>query len=527
MVVATFKFRENYWEDFNLLEADIEFIYNHLLEVETPLTPEELVEVLVEERIQRELQAIEDQRLAGGEVYLPKEEYLVDQKLVFPALGWQRGEVVGARKGWNPDVGDFQVIKVKFEDGEQREFASSLEAHILNEPPDIADGNIPTTEAVIAASGEQLIGKLEEGLKAHPDFVQIAGRWFPRALLLDINTGHLNLAEAVLDMSGGGPLPTQELIQQIELSSDENPKLVEFSLDLALQEDPRFDEVGPAGKVLWFLQRLEPEGVRQTPEFLRYREVEYDPRQLTSQMMVLIESLDDELSTHRATIRPGESVSVRLLYPHLRAGTLPLTPRVKPFFPTAYEAPRIMFTLVDGETGEKIPAWVVREAGYVFGLEAWYRQRELMPGSILRVRRSKQPGEVIIQADTQRSRRDWVRTVLVGTDGGMVFAMLKQVVTAAYDERLAIMVPDFDILDQVWEDRRTKQPPFERIVVDIVRELTKLNPQSHVHAAELYAAVNLVRRCPPEPILALLASRPWFVHVGDLHFRFDDSAGKA
>jgi hypothetical protein len=89
------------------------------------------------------------------------------------------------------------------------------------------------------------------------------------------------------------------------------------------------------------------------------------------------------------------------------------------------------------------------------------------------------------------------------------------------------MVPDFDILDQVWTDRRAKQPPFERIVVDIVRELTKLNPQSHVHAAELYAAVNLVRRCPPEPILALLNSRPWFVHVGDLHFRFDDSAGKA
>jgi hypothetical protein len=122
-----------------------------------------------------------------------------------------------------------------------------------------------------------------------------------------------------------------------------------------------------------------------------------------------------------------------------------------------------MFTLVDGETGDEIPAWVVRDAGYVFGLEDWYRQRELMPGSILRIRRGEQPGEVIIQADTQRSRRDWVRTVLVGTDGGMVFAMLKQVVTAAYDERLAIMVPDFDALDQVWKDRRAKQPPFERI----------------------------------------------------------------
>jgi hypothetical protein len=162
----------------------------------------------------------------------------------------------------------------------------------------------------------------------------------------------------------------------------------------------------------------------------------------------------------------------------------------------------------------------------VFGLENWYQQRELIPGSIVRVRHGSKPGEVIIQADTQRSRRDWIRTVLVGTDGGMVFAMLKQVVTAAYDERMAIMVPDLGALDLVWEKRQAKQPPFERIVVEIVRELTKLNPQGHVHASELYAAVNLVRRCPPEPILALLASRPWFVHVGDLHFRFDDSAGK-
>ena len=182
--------------------------------------------------------------------------------------------------------------------------------------------------------------------------------------------------------------------------------------------------------------------------------------------------------------------------------------------------------LVDGDTGEKFPGWVVREQGYVFGLEQWYRDRGLMPGSTVRVSRGKNPGEVIVQADTQRSRRDWVRTVLVGSDGGVVFAMLKQVVTAAYDERMAIAVPDVGLLDDLWAKRKLKQPPFERIVVDMVRELTKLNPQNHVHVIELYAALNLVRRCPPGPILSLLASRPWFAHVGDLHFRFYDSEGK-
>jgi hypothetical protein len=101
--------------------------------------------------------------------------------------------------------------------------------------------------------------------------------------------------------------------------------------------------------------------------------------------------------------------------------------------------------------------------------------------------------------------------------------MLKQAVNAAYDERMALVVPDEQAMDEVWARMQKERPPFERIVVNTVRELAKLNPQSHVHASELYAAVNVVRRCPPGPLLALLASRPWFVHVGDLHFRFDDS----
>jgi len=113
--------------------------------------------------------------------------------------------------------------------------------------------------------------------------------------------------------------------------------------------------------------------------------------------------------------------------------------------------------------------------------------------------------------------------VLVGSDGGTVYAMLKQVVAAGFDERMAIAVPDVDALNTVWDRMKKERPAFERVVVEIVRELTKLNPQGHVHAIELYAAMNIVRRCPPGPILALLASRPWFEHVGDLHFRFDDT----
>ena len=526
MVLAAFSLNEDYWDEFNLREEDIEFIYHHLLEVETPLTPQELIAELVEERIQQEIKIVEQQRLDGGEVFLPKENYDLKQQIVFPAMGWRSGKVIDKRPGWNPDHGEFEVIKVHFDDGEEKEFATGFEDHVLNEPPDVEGDNFPSVEGVIATHGDLLIKRLETGLFENQDFVRIAFKWFPRALLVDVNTGHLNLAEAVLDMAGGGPLPTSELLKQLDLAVDENPKLVEFSLDLALQEDDRFDEVGPAGEILWYLKRLEPKGVQAPPLTLEYAEIDYDKDQLLPEMLELEQILDDELSPLDLVSTVGDEVTITLLYPHWRAGTLPLTPRVRPFFPTAYETPRIRFILVDGDTGEKFPGWVARHEGYVFGLEEWYRERELMPGSIVRIQPGKQVGEVIVKVDAKRSRRDWVRTVLVGTDGGTVFATLKQLVSAAYDERLSIYVPDIEILDNVWKKRQQSQPPFERTVVDMARELTKLNTQGHVHASELYAAVNLVRRCPPGPILALLASRPWFVHVGDLHFRFDDSEMK-
>jgi len=524
MLTVSISLPEDYWDTFELQDVDIEFLYNYLLESETPLTPPELTELLVEERIRREKQSIEQQRSSGGEIYLPKNRYEVDQVLVFPAMSWRRGRVVGLRDGYNPEIGQFDVIQVDFDSGDIREYAANLEEHRLNLPPDIEeDDESLNPETILHQYRDDLMAKIEEGLEANDDFVRIAGRWFPRALLVDVNVGHLNLAEAVLDMAGGGPLPTAELLKQVELTSNVNPRLLEFSLDLALQEDERFDEVGPAGEVLWYLRRLEPREVLETPQYLLYDEIDYDRGLLTKEMLALEKELGDELSPQEYPQEPPAEVEVCLIFPHLRAGTLPLSPRLYHLFPTAYEAPRIRFTLVDGKNGEKFPAWVVREKHYVYGLKEWYAENNLMPGSLIRVQQGEQPGEVIIHSGSRRSTRDWVRTVLVGSDGGLVFAMLKQIVSSNYDERMVIAVPDPEAIDQVWEQMLKQHPPFERVVVNTVRELAKLNPQSHVHASELYAAINVIRRCPPGPILALLASRPWFAHVGDLHFRYVDS----
>jgi hypothetical protein len=524
MSVAKYSMGEDYWEAFKLRDEDLEFLYNYLLEVETPLTSQELVEALVVERIRLQKLEIERQRTSGGDLYQPKGTYKEKQKLIFPAMGWRHGDVVGVRSGLNPELGEFQVIQVAFEDGSLREFASGLAEHKLNEPPKVVDDfNHLDKNTVLKIYSDDLLDALEEGLSANPDFVRIAGRWFPRALLVDINVGHLNLAEAVLDMSGGGPLSTNKLLEQIELNADVNPKLVEFSLDLALQEDPRFDEVGPAGDVLWFLRRLEPPEVLNTPIFLRYAEIEYDRSILTPEMLALEQALDDELSPPTGRLQTSNDVEVRLIYPHLRSGTLPLSSRLRHLFPTAYEAPRVRLMLVDGESGEQFPGWVVREKRYVYGLQDFYETHGMMPGSILHVRKGKNPGEVIVQTDSRRPSREWIRTVLVGSDGGVVFAMLKQIVSTPFDERMAVAIPDRKALDQVWTNQQKDLPPFERVIVNIIKELAKLNPQSHVHASELYAAVNVVRRLPPGPILALLASRPWFIHVGDQHYRLSDA----
>lgn len=524
MVVALYSLREDYWETFEVQREDIEHLYNHLLELETPLTPYELVSALVEARIHREIQLIEQQRSSGGVIFLPKNHYEIGQTLVFPAFGWKRGEVIGQRSGCNPDLPPFEVLRVRMENGEERSFGSMLAEHPLNDPIEITQvSELLDKQFVLEEFGDDLKTRLEKSLEANPDFVRIAGRWFPRALLVDVNAGHLNLAEAVLEVAGGGPLPTQELLKQVELPANTNTKLLEFSLDLRLQEDQRFDEVGPAGLVLWYLKRLEPEEVREVPQYLRYHEQEYDRSILTNEMLAIETDLDDELSPSETWFPRVDETVVRLIFPHWRAGSLPLSARIQHLFPTAYEAPRIRFMLRDRDSDQLFPGWVVREKRYVTGLKAWYTKHGLIPGSLIRLKQGKKPGEVVVASDQKHSRREWVRTVLVGSDGGIVFAMLKQIVTAAYDERMAIAVPDSEAVDQAWIRLQKERQPFERVVVNMVRELTKLNPQSHVHVSELYAAVNVMRRCPPGPILALLASRSWFSHVGDLHFRFNDS----
>ena len=514
-----------HWSDFKLSDQDLDFVFNLLLEREKPLTTREMIEPLVRthlERLEREASVASKSK---HPVYRPAEPYEVGQKLAFPALDGAVGQVVAIRPGENPDLETFSVIEVEFENGAaRREFAASLPGHKLNqivEEQPLAEG-IDSVELVLAKYGQPIEADLIERLEAHEDIVRIAYRWFPRSLLANIHAGHLNLAEAVLDVAEGGPLPTEDLVEHIDLPASLDPLLAHFSVDYALQEDERFDEVGPAGEILWFLQRLEPPEVLFPPPRLVYERRPVDRARFTPELEELEIQLDDEFSPGEVTDGGVSQVVLPLLFPHWRVGALPLSPRLRQLFPTAYEAPRIRFVLVDGHSQDRFPGWVLRKEGYVFGLDEWYRKHGIPAGGLVRIRQGDKTGEVIVEALDKRRRNDWIRTVAISEAGQVGFTMLKQPVGASYDEQMVVGLVDPQALDEAWLSGSQRRMSDDRLALYVFRELAKLNPQSAVHAKSLYSGVNVLRRLPPGPIFQELVTRDDYEHVGDLYWRLRD-----
>lgn len=514
---------QEFWQTVTFSSKDVESLYNHLLEIETPLSIHELTSFLVSNKISDEKSRVLQSIKAEGKQFMPKEKYQKGETLVFPQRNFQKGKVTEVRPGNNPECTDLEVITVDFSPSEKVDFASNLPDHKLNDfnPIDESDNNLNPIW-VTEKFGKTIEKSLQSMLDKNDDLINIAGNYFPQALLVDVGVGHLNLAEAVLEMADGGPMTTEELIQQIELPSDVNSKLTEFSLNYALQEDPRFDEVGPAGETLWFLNRLEPDEVQHIPLTLQYNDVLVDLPEELRPYLDFGASFCDELEIDNPC-ESADEVTVSLTYPHWRSGTLPLTGKLKNLFPTAFETPRVKFTFRDAASSQTFNGWVVRPSKYIFGLREWYEKEGFIPGSLIHVSKGNNPGEVLIKADKKHSSKEWLRTFLVGADGGYVFAMLKQSVTASYDDRMVTFVPDIKAVDAIWEKYSKTKPGIEKVTIIMMRELAKLNPQGHVHAQELFAAVNLVKRCPPGPILNLLFSRPWALHLGDLYFRLDES----
>lgn len=511
------------WTELILDDQDIEFLYNWLLEKEKPQNIDKISEAFVENKINEIIASVQKQN-AALKLFHPEDEPEIGDELTFSAFNMQTGKVVEKRMGTNPEKGEFSVIKVKLENGEIHEFATNITDHPLNQVGTI-DENDPALnmETVLAEMGDVIKANISSEMESTEAFTSIAERWFPDSLLIDINAGHLNLAEAVLDFTSDGPVSTKEILTQIGLS-DDNQELLEFSLNIALKDDSRFDEVGPSGEVLWFLTTQEPEEVNTQPAILKtslFSKAEGE--HLDSQLTMFEGMIADEYEVKAFEGEPADKLTFSLIFPHWRAGTLPLSPALKAFFPTSIETPHVRFMFVDGKSKDKFPGWVVKPFNYVAGLKDWYSKLGLLPGSLIHLRKGNRPGEVIIQTDKKRPSREWIRIAKVKSDGTVTFDMQMEMVNAGYNDRMLIGIGNVDSILNHWVQTPTPQY-LEKSIHHLMRELMKLNPQGHVHGQELYAAANLLMRCPPRTILNLLHEADWVEHTGDLYFSLIDTA---
>jgi hypothetical protein len=290
-------------------------------------------------------------------------------------------------------------------------------------------------------------------------------------------------------------------------------------LDYALFHDDRFDEIGPAGKVLWFLKELEPEEVNVVPERLKYEPIDYNWRLLSDELTALEQEIDDEFSNLRSPAQPASSVTFSLNFPHRRSGTLPLSSRLRHLFPTAYEAPHILMTIIDGQTNEEMRGWVVREHRYVYGLSDFYRRHKLPVGAYITVRSTDDPSRVIVDFASHKPRTEWIRVAVIGSDEKLHFENQKRGIGAEYDELMVLGAEDLKAIDSYWISSTNTSRNLSDIMRDVMSDLARLSPQRTVHAKTLYSAVNSIRRYPPGPIFATLVARSEFEHVGGPYWR--------
>jgi len=529
MTVSPNKNDPKYWEKIEIGADDLQYLTNNLFETEEPLPINKLSLVLVNHRLEMLTLEQASRQADAGFIYLPKENYQVGDKLNFPELDGASGVIVALREGDNPGLGEFQVMQVEFDDGTIKEFASGLGDHLLNQKNyqsnPVEEQN---AESVMKIYGRNINSLLRTALDEQSDLVRIGDTWFPRSLLIDVGPGHLNITEAILDSMAGGPINIHELMQQLELTnSGENQELLEFSLNYALQEDPRFDEVGTTGQFSWFLRRLEPAEVLAIPMYLHSENLSVISDELDDITYQLLDELDDELSFTAEDINdaePADRISLTLTYPHWRAGSLPVTPLTNQVLPSALESHTIKVAFIDEQTHQPISAWIVRDHNYVIGLRDWYEEKNLIPGSIIEISRTADPGVMKIQPQKKRSNKEWIKTVLVGADGGLVFALLRQPISAGFNERMAIAIPDVNGIDEVWRNRQTKSPTLKADIMRMMTELSKLNNQRHVHFVDLYAALNVIRRTAPMDLLNTLLSSEDFFHVGDHYYHITEKA---
>lgn len=518
-----------YWlQQFKVSSKDIENIYQQILEQNQPVDLKDLAIVLVRRHCNDEELQVRSE-FQDGKLYQPSESYKVDDKLVFSALDFATGTVQATRSGNHPDYGQFTVVTVNFGNGSTKDFVTNFpHEHRLNTDQEQGlaslQGLIPPDE-IYQQYEDTICNRIRAGLATNKDFASFQDHYFLTDLLPEFHEGLFNIADAAIDINKG-PLPTDALIEQMGLVDgvDQITDIIRFSVNYQLDNDERFEDVGPAGNVCWYLERLAPPEAYYPPRRLQLRKRSYDPTTFDADLFALLSEIDDEATSPDEAELPEENArkaTIVINYPHWRVGTLPLTPKTMPFFPLSYHNP-VFFDFVDGRTGEKFPGWTVFDHDYVYGLGEWYKKNKLPVGAYITIRHSKEPMQVIIEYQMTRGQRDWVRMVSV-SGNRLSFQMSPSSISCKYDELMMIGDNTPDSTDKLWLKAEDQNRSIYDILCEVFPELSKLNPQSTVHAKTLYSAVNVHRRASPGAVFAELLSYRCFIAADHGYWTYDPS----
>jgi hypothetical protein len=520
-----------YWqEQFDLASKDASYLYGLILDGGKPVSTAFLAQTVIGRHCRQEEELIQAE-LSKGEVFQPKDLYEIGQPIIFPLFDYRLGTVVGTRPGRNPDHGDFTVIQVQFEGEEEvRDFASGVQGeHRLNRNADV--------EQLLAASDLLLPSELYERygssveevllafLEGHDEFVRFGEEWFLKDMLVEINEGHLFIAEALIEVKAM-PLTSANLLAELDLPEEVPEEIRLLSLNAALLADERFDNVGDGGRDVWYLRRLAPEPVVHPPERLAFEVAAYDRQDIAEELLLIEREIDDEGSGEEVMgpSRPLYRTTITLIYPHWRCGTLPLTVRTRSLFPAAKNR-HTPVVLIDGQSGQRMQGWVVHEESFVYGLGDWYKRYRLPVGAFVRLERTRDPRVITVDFEARRLKHLWAKVAVV-QEGKLQFQVRKLPIACEYDEQMTIGEDNVQALDNLWNRVRATGDSLLQIMVRILPELIQLSPQRTVHAKTIYSAVNILKRTPAGPIFALLSTEACFVPMGGGYWTFDETLAR-
>lgn len=520
-----FKIRtEAFWRDeYEVSDADLDLVTSVILDAGKPQPLDVLARSIITRRLQREKEAVA-QQAKSGELYQPSGKYQEGQRLVFSALDFAVGHVVAVRAGYNPKYDNFDVIRVAFEDGSpEREFAANFQyPHPLNRSAEelLGADELEADESDLIRRFEHYAARsLEPVLKSHSDFVKFDGLWFLQALLPEIHVGHLNLAEAVI-YEAGHPLVAREMLGELDLGPGSTDAQL-FALNHSLNEDARFDNVGTTEQPAWYLRALEPEAIFSRPKILTpaFRAVGGEYVGIT--MLDMIDEVGDELDDiETLVLHDAQEIRVELNFPHLYAGTLPLTSRMLRKLPTT-SSHHFAITLVDSQKNERFEVWGVPSDSYIAGLESWYASVGMCVGGQITMTPTDEPFAFEIHFTPSRGRRsEWIRSATV-ENNALVVQMQRAVIEVRCDRNMLIDVPDRDSVAQLMTTPEHESLSLTAIVRRAFEELAKLSSRGLVHAKSIYSLANFYRRTGTVPVFAELTRRACYDPVGDGFWAYD------